>query len=106
LKNKKEGKETHFPFPSFLGFYFKTPFLGQNPQLQQPRLSCTFLEKESFYRPKNDGKEENQNGNLVDAMHHAQVDVGGSIWVRLFEDPQKIIPYFTQFEKLLYLILF
>jgi hypothetical protein len=106
LKNKKEGKETHFPFPSFLGFYFKTPFLGHNPQLQQPRLSCISLEEESFYRPKNNGKEENQNGNLVDAMHHAQVDVGGSIWVWLFKNPQKIISYFTQLEKLLYLILF
>ena len=39
-------------------------------------------------------------------MHHPQVDVGGSIWVWLFEYPQKIIPYFTQLEKLLYLILF
>ena len=39
-------------------------------------------------------------------MHHPQVDVGGSIWVRLFEYTEKIIPYFTQFEKLLYLILF
>lgn len=39
-------------------------------------------------------------------MHHAQVDVGGSIWVWLFENPQKIISYFTQLEKLLYLILF
>ena len=39
-------------------------------------------------------------------MHHAQVDVGGSIWVRLFEYSQKIISYLPQLEKLLYLILF
>jgi hypothetical protein len=66
----------------------------------------TFLEKESFYRPKNDGKEENQNGNLVDAMHHPYVDVAWRIGVRLTEYANKIIPYFTQLEKLLYLILF
>jgi hypothetical protein len=89
-----------------LAFFFNENLLAVDFRFQQRRLRGTFLEKESFYRPKNDGKEENQNGNLVDAMHHAQVDVGGSIWVRLFEDPQKIIPYFTQFEKLLYLILF
>ena len=39
-------------------------------------------------------------------MHHAQVDVGGSIWVRLFEYSQKIISYLPQLEKLLYLIFF
>ena len=106
MKNKKEGKETHFPFPSFLGFYFKIPFLAHNPQLLQPRLSCISLEKESFDHPKDYGKQEDKNGNLIDAMHHAQVDVGGSIWIRLFENPQKIISYLPQLEKLLYLILF
>jgi hypothetical protein len=75
-----------------------------NPRIL--RLSLVSLEKESFDRPKNDSKEENQNGNLVDAVHHAQIDVGGSIWVRLFKNPQKIISYLAQLEKLLYLILF
>jgi hypothetical protein len=64
-----------------------------------------FLDK-SFDHPKDQGKHEDKDGNLVDAMHHPQVDVGRGIWVRLFENPQKIISYFAQLEKLLYLILF
>lgn len=64
-----------------------------------------FLNK-SFDNPKDQGKQENQNGNFVDAVHHAQVDVARSIGIRLSKYAEKIIPYLTQFKKLLYLIFF
>jgi len=64
-----------------------------------------FLDK-SFDHPKDQGKQEDKNGNLVDAMHHAQVDVARRIGVRLSEYTEKIIPYLTQLKKLLYLIFF
>lgn len=37
-------------------------------------------------------------------MHHAQVDVGGRIGIRLFEYAKEIIPYLTYLEELFYWI--
>jgi hypothetical protein len=64
-----------------------------------------FLDK-SFNDPKDQGKQENKNRNLVDTMHHPQIKIARCIGVRLSENTEKIIPYLTQLKKLLYLIFF
>jgi hypothetical protein len=49
-----------------------------------PEASRAFLEK-SFYNDKNYSDQEHQHGNLVDPVHHAQIEVGLPIWVFLAE---------------------
>jgi hypothetical protein len=54
----------------------------------------------AFHRPNDYRSQKHQNRNLVDAMHHAKVEICGAIWVRLLEHPNEIVSNFTNFEKL------
>jgi hypothetical protein len=69
------------------------------------QLEKGFLDK-SFNDPEDHCKQEDENGNLVDAMHHPKIDVARCIGVRLSEYSEKIIPYLTQLKKLFHLIFF
>ena len=70
-------------------------FLPENSDLHEPLNS-----------PDNQGKQEYQNGNLVDAVHHAQIEIGGFVGIRLSENIEKIIPDFSQLEEFFDLIFF
>jgi hypothetical protein len=50
-------------------------------------------------RPHDQCKKENQDGNLIYPMHHAEIEVGRLVWVRLFENADEVISHLTQFEE-------
>lgn len=57
-------------------------------------------------RPHDQCKKENQDGNLVDPMHHAKVEIGRLSWIRLTKNIQEIIPHLTQLEEFFDLVFF
>jgi hypothetical protein len=54
---------------------------------------------QSFDGPHDQSKQENQDGNLVDPVHHAEIEVGRFVWVRFFENADEVISHLTQFEE-------
>jgi hypothetical protein len=59
-----------------------------------------------FDRPNNQCEEKNQNRDLIDSMHHPQIEIGRFIGVRFLEYPDEIIPHFAKFEEFLKFVLF
>lgn len=62
--------------------------------------------QKSLDSPYDQSKEKNQDGDLIDPMHHSQVEVGRLVRVRLLKHPHEIIPNFTQLEEFLNFIFF
>jgi len=56
---------------------------------------------QSFDNPKYYRKQEYQDGNLVDAVHHTQVEIAFLAGIRFLENPEEVISYCTQLKELL-----
>jgi hypothetical protein len=62
-------------------------------------VKSIWLLDKALDRPDDDGKKENNDGNLVDPVHHPQVEVCRFVGIRLFENIQKIVAHLTQLEE-------
>jgi hypothetical protein len=74
----------------------KSPsFLPENNYLDEP-----------FDGPNNQCKQENQNRDLVDAVHHTQIEIGWLVGIRFLKHPDKVIAHLAQLEKVFDFIFF
>jgi hypothetical protein len=48
-----------------------------------------------------DGSQKYENSDLIDAMHHPEVDIGWFIRIWLLKNTDKIITHFPKFKKFL-----
>jgi hypothetical protein len=62
--------------------------------------------KESLQGPNDERKQKHRNGNLVDPMHHPQVEIGFGIRIWFLKHPNKVIAHFSQLEEFFDLVFF